>query len=192
LDLIYHQAFRYSREPSFKLTSGRMSRYYVDMKKVTLDPKGANLIGQLLFDRIKDLPVQGIGGLTLGADPIVTAVAMVSYQRGKPIRAFIVRKEPKGHGSQQWIEGSLPDRAKVVVVDDVITTGGSTLKAVERVKSEGHEIVKILGIVDRKEGGREAIRQAGYELDALYTLDDLSDLSTKGGTYRKTVPEPQL
>ncbi|MBI3995965.1 MAG: hypothetical protein HY349_08320, partial [Nitrospirae bacterium] len=110
-ELLFRQAFRYSEQPTFKLTSGQMSRYYVDCKKVTLDPKGATLIGRLVFARIKSLRPQGVGGLTLGADPIALAIAVTSYLEGQPIPAFIIRKEPKGHGSRAWIEGNLPEGA---------------------------------------------------------------------------------
>jgi orotate phosphoribosyltransferase len=175
--LLYRQSFRHSDQPTFKLTSGQMSRYYVDCKKVTLDPKGATLIGRLVFERIKTLRPQGVGGLTLGADPIALAVAVTSYLEGQPIPAFIIRKEPKGHGSQAWIEGNLPEGAEVVVVEDVVTTGGSTIKAIERLKAHGCKILKVLALVDRQEGGREAIEAAGYTVDALFTVDDFLSLA---------------
>lgn len=177
LDLLYRQSFRYSEQPVFKLTSGQMSRYYIDCKKVTLDPKGAALIGRLVFERIKTLRPQGVGGLTLGADPIALAVAVTSYLEGQPIPAFIIRKEPKGHGSQAWIEGNLPEGASVVVLEDVVTTGGSTIKAIERLKAHGCKILKVLALVDRNEGGREAIEASGYPLDSLFTVDDFLTLA---------------
>jgi len=176
-DLLYRQSFRYSEQPVFKLTSGQMSRYYVDCKKVTLDPKGATLIGRLVFERIKTLHPQGVGGLTLGADPIALAVAVTSYLEGQPIPAFIIRKEPKGHGSQAWIEGNLPEGADVVVVEDVVTTGGSTIKAIERLKAHGCKILRVVALVDRQEGGREAIEASGYILESLFTVDDFLSLS---------------
>lgn len=181
-DLLYRQSFRYSDQPVFKLTSGPMSRYYIDCKKVTLDPKGATLIGRLVFERIKSLRPQGVGGMTLGADPIALAVAVTSYLQGQPIPAFIIRKEPKGHGSQAWIEGNLPEGAGVVVVEDVVTTGGSTLKAIERLKAHGCKIRKVLALVDRQEGGREAIEASGYPLESLFTVDDFLSLA---GVSRK-------
>lgn len=171
-DLLCRQSFRYSDQPVFKLTSGQMSRYYVDCKKVTLDPKGAALIGRVVFDRIRSLRPKGVGGLTLGADPIALAVAVTSYLEGQPIPAFIIRKEPKGHGSQAWIEGNLPEGTEVVVVEDVVTTGGSTLKAIERLKAHGCKILKVLALVDRQEGGREKIEVSGYALESLFTVDD--------------------
>jgi orotate phosphoribosyltransferase len=176
-DLLYRQSFRYSDQPVFKLTSGSMSRYYIDCKKVTLDPKGATLIGRLVFERIKTLRPQGIGGLTLGADPIALAVAVTSYLEGQPIPAYIIRKEPKGHGSRAWIEGNLPEGAAVVVVEDVVTTGGSTIKAIERLKAHGCRILKVLALVDRQEGGREAIEASGYIFESLFTVDDFLSLA---------------
>jgi orotate phosphoribosyltransferase len=172
-DLLIRQSFRYSDRPVFKLASGRMSPYYVDCKRVTLDPRGAALIGRLVFARIRSLHPMGIGGLTLGADPIALAVALTSHLHGQPIPAFIIRKEPKGHGSRAWIEGNLPEGADVVVVEDVVTTGGSTLKAIERLKAHGCTILKVLALVDREEGGREMIEGSGYALESLFTVKDL-------------------
>jgi orotate phosphoribosyltransferase len=171
-ELLIQQSFQYSDRPVFKLTSGQMSRFYVDCKKVTLDPKGAALIGRVVFDRIRSLRPKGVGGLTLGADPIALAVAVTSHLEGQPIPAFIIRKEPKGHGSRAWIEGNLDEGAEVVVVEDVVTTGGSTLKAIERLKAHGCKILKVLALVDRKEGGREKIEASGYKLESLFTVDD--------------------
>lgn len=185
-ELLIRQSFRHSDRPVFKLTSGRMSRFYVDCKKVTLDPKGAALIGRVVFNRIRSLRPEGIGGLTLGADPIALAVAVTSHLEGQPIPAFIIRKEPKGHGSRAWIEGNLDEGAEVVVVEDVVTTGGSTLKAIERLKAHGCKILKVLALVDRKEGGREKIEAAGHELESLFTVDDF--LSPAGGSRDPSVP----
>jgi orotate phosphoribosyltransferase len=185
-ELLIRQSFRYSDRPVFKLTSGRMSRFYVDCKKVTLDPKGAALIGRVVFDRIRSLRPEGVGGLTLGADPIALAVAVTSHLEGQPIPAFIIRKEPKGHGSRAWIEGNLDEGAGVVVVEDVVTTGGSTLKAIERLKAHGCKILKVLALVDRNEGGREKIEASGYDLESLFTVDDF--LSAAGGSRDPSVP----
>jgi len=176
-ELLFRQSFRYSEQPTFKLTSGQMSRYYVDCKKVTLDPKGATLIGRLVFERIKSLRPHGVGGLTLGADPIALAIAVTSYLEGQPIPAFIIRKEHKGHGNRAWIEGNLPEGASVVVVEDVVTTGGSTIKAIERLKAHGCKILKVVALVDRQEGGREAIEALGHPLESLFTVDDFLSLA---------------
>jgi orotate phosphoribosyltransferase len=153
-----------------------MSPYYIDAKKTTLDPEGAYLIGKIIYLLIRDLRVEGIGGLTLGADPISQSAALISFIEKQPIPAFIIRKEPKGHGTQAWIEGSLPVRARVVVVEDVITTAASTLKAIERLKEAGHIVIKVIALVDRQEGGEQNLAKAGYTLDALFRLDDLKVL----------------
>ena len=184
LSLLFQKAFQYSDQPVFKLASGRTSPYYIDCKKVTLDPYGAYLIGRLIFNRIKRLSPQGIGGLTLGADPIAQAVSIVSHLFRHPIPAFIVRKEPKGYGSASggrshsagWIEGSLITGSTVVVVDDVVTTGGSTLKAIERLMTHNCKILKVMAIVDRCEGGKEAIVDLGYPFESLFTIHDLLNL----------------
>ncbi|HET6464868.1 MAG TPA: orotate phosphoribosyltransferase [Nitrospiria bacterium] len=173
LHLLYRNSFRHENTPTFKLASGRTSRYYIDCKKVTLDPEGATLIGRLIFDRIKSLRPQGIGGLTLGADPIALAVAMTSHAKGQPIPAFIIRKEPKGHGTAAWIEGSLAKGSGVVVVEDVVTTGESAKKAIERLKAHQCVILSVVALVDRLEGGGENLKAEGYSLDALFTVDDL-------------------
>ena len=174
LDLICARSLKVSPTPVFKLASGAMSRYYVDAKRTSLFPRGQYLIGKLVFDRIRDLRAKGIGGLTLGADPIALAVSLVSGLEGQPIPAFIVRKEPKSHGTERWIEGDLPKGARVVIVEDVVTTGGSTIKAIQRVAAEGHIVANVITLVDREEGGGEAIFKAtGLRLEALFTMRDI-------------------
>lgn len=159
----------------FRLTSGKLGAYYIDCRKVSLHPEGASLIGTLLLNELEDFEVDAIGGLTLGADPVVTSVAIASFQEtNNPINAFIVRKEAKQHGKNQGIEGpDLKDNAKVAIVDDVITTGGSALQAVERVESVGGQVQCILSIVDRLEGGREAMEDLGYKVKSIFTIEDL-------------------
>ncbi len=160
----------------FTLSSGKKSTYYIDGKITTLSAEGAWLVGLLMARSLASDGVAAIGGLTLGADPIVAAVAAMSYQEGKPVAAFIVRKEPKSHGTSRWIEGpSIARGARVALVDDVITTGASVLKAAERVVEEtGAKVVKVLAVLDRNEGGREALAKAGYAYDPLLTLADLT------------------
>ncbi len=155
------------------LSSGRTSDYYVDCKRVTLSPEGAYLTAKLMIERIS--PEAGaVGGLTLGADPIVSSIATLSQVQGRGIPALIVRKEPKKHGTRRFIEGpALPEGTGVVVVDDVVTSGASILRSAERLVAEGFKPVQILAILDREEGGREAIESAGYRLDALFTREDL-------------------
>jgi len=175
IELIIEKAFRYSEEPVFRLVSGRMSNYYFNCKAVTLYPEGMHLIGNLLFDLIKNLDVKGIGGLTLGADPIAYAVAYTSYLRGGPVEAFVVRKTAKSHGTMQWIEGNIKRGDKVVIVDDVITTGKSTIEAITRSKEAGLDIVKVIALIDRQEGGKEAVEASGYKLDSIITREEVME-----------------
>jgi len=174
--LVLEKAFKYSEEPVFKLVSGKMSNYYFNCKAVTLHPEGMHLIGNLIFDLIRDLNVKGVGGLTLGADPIACAVSYTSYLKGHPIEAFIVRKTAKSHGTQSWIEGNVKKGDKVVIIDDVITTGKSTIEAINRAREEGLHVVKVISFIDRQEGGREAIESSGYTLDALIKKEEVMEL----------------
>ena len=118
--------------------------------------------------------VRGVGGLTLGADPLASAIALTSFLEGAPVDSFIVRKEPKGHGTGQWIEGrkTIPDQSRVAVLEDVVTSGGSALKAIERCRAEKLEVVGCFALVDRMEGGREAIEAQGVSLQSLFTRKD--------------------
>ncbi len=182
------------------LASGKQSDFYIDCKRTTLTAEGHVLVGRCLLDRIRrQRPlVRAVGGLTLGADPLASAIALTSfleYERWRaqdqaegraggsapsitpaiiPIDAFIVRKEPKGHGTGQWIEGrkTIPDGSRVAVLEDVVTTGGSALKAIERCRAESLEVVSCFALVDRKEGGREALEAAGIPLDCLFARED--------------------
>lgn len=154
------------------LSSGKESDFYIDCKKVALTAEGHFLIGRLFLSRLPD-GVLAAGGMTLGADPLASALSLVSFAAGRPVDAFLVRKQPKGHGTGQWIERPrMPDGAKVVVLEDVVTTGASTLAALERVREAGLEPVKVLALVDRMEGGREAIEAAGPAVDALFCRTD--------------------
>lgn len=155
------------------LTSGRTSDYYIDAKMTTLDPQGAYLTALLILEELKSFDIDAIGGYTLGADPIVSAVAALSAQTDHPLPAFIVRKEPKKHGERKMIEGPFEKGWKVVVIDDVVTTGGSTLKACRAVEEEGGKVVVTLALVDRLEGGRENLEKGGYKFISLLTRDDL-------------------
>jgi orotate phosphoribosyltransferase len=174
--LILEKAFKYSEEPLFKLVSGRMSNYYFNCKAVTLHPEGMYLIGNIIFDLIRESSVQGIGGLTLGADPIADAVAYTSYLRKQPVEAFVVRKNAKSHGTMQWIEGNIKAGDKVVIVDDVITTGKSTIEATDRAKEAGLEIVKVVALIDRQEGGKENIEARGFAVSTVVTREEVMEL----------------
>jgi len=156
------------------LSSGLKSNFYIDCKQVSLDAEGAYLIGELFHAAIDQLAPDAIavGGLTLGADPLATATSIASFRAGRPRAAFIVRKEPKGHGTNQWVESAgLKEGAKVVILEDVVTTGAATLKAIERSKAAGFVVQCALGLVDRLEGGREAV-EAHAPLATLFTRAD--------------------
>ena len=158
------------------LSSGKESDFYIDCKRTVLTAEGHFLVGRLLWRDIQRLApaAAAVGGLTLGADPLASAVSFTSYLAGSPIPAFIVRKEAKGHGTGEWIEGRslIADRAEVAVVEDVVTTGASTLKAIERVEAAGLRVRCAFALVDRLEGGREAVTQKGYGLSTLFTRSD--------------------
>jgi orotate phosphoribosyltransferase len=163
------------------LASGWQSDFYIDVRQTALNAEGASLIGELVFAHVQHLREQGlridgVGGMTLGADPIATAAAVVSHSKGSPAHAFIIRKEQKTHGTGSWVEGqkSLPAGAHVLVVEDTVTTGGSTLLAVGRARDSGLVPVAILSIVDRHEGGREALGATGLPYTALYGPDDFT------------------
>lgn len=176
IKLILEKAFKYNKEPVFKLVSGRMSNYYFNCKAVTLHPEGMYLIGNIIFDMIRESGAKGIGGLTLGADPIADAVAYTSYLRKKPVEAFVVRKTAKSHGTMQWIEGNITAGDKVVVVDDVITTGKSTIEAITRAKEGGLDVVKVISLVDRQEGGKENIEALGHKVETVVTREEVMEL----------------
>ncbi len=158
------------------LSSGVESDFYFDGKQTTLHAQGGFLTGKLFFESIKDLEgIEGVGGLTLGADPIATATSVVSCMEGRPIPAFIIRKEPKGHGTGAWLEGrkNLVPGARVVIVEDVVTSGGSSLKAIKRAEEEGLKVLGVVTLVDREEGGRENIEREGYWLRAIFTKSEI-------------------
>jgi orotate phosphoribosyltransferase len=177
IELIYHKSFKYSETPAFKLVSGRMSRFYVNCKPTTLSARGMFLVGHLMFEAINDPDVIGIGGLTFGADPIAVATAFASELKGKPINAFSIRKTQKDHGIVKWIEGDINPGDRVVIIDDVATTGGSTIKAIERARSEGVDVVKAVILVDRQEGGLENIRKHVPDVSAIISRDELMKLN---------------
>jgi len=158
-------------EREIVLSSGQKSNFYIDARRVSLDAEGAALIGELfhlVIDHVAPHAV-AVGGLTLGADPLATATSIMSFQAGHPRSAFLVRKEAKGHGTGQWIESiGLPNGAPVVVLEDTVTTGASTLRAIERARLAGLTVVHAVALIDRLEGGREAI-EAQVPLTALFT-----------------------
>lgn len=168
------------KEGDFLLASGRRSDYYFDCRVTALHAEGSELIGNLFFEAVSEIiasgtPVKGVGGMTMGADPLVSATTVVSSQKGQPLNGLLVRKESKGHGTNQFVEGLANFEAgdPVVVLEDVVTTGGSLLKACQRIESAGLKIVAVCCILDREEGGREKLKEAGYELKALFTRREL-------------------
>ncbi len=171
--LLFEKSFQYTPEPSFRLVSGKMSRYYINCKPVTLSPRGMFLAGHLVYQAIKDSRPAGVGGMTFGADPISIATAFVSEMKQNPVQAFSIRKTRKDHGIVRWIEGALSTGDKVAIIDDVATTGGSTITAIERARSEGLQVVKAVILVDRQEGGMENIQKHVDVATAIICRDDL-------------------
>ncbi|NPV63769.1 MAG: orotate phosphoribosyltransferase [Methanotrichaceae archaeon] len=156
------------------LSSGRTSNYYIDCKRVTLSSEGAYLAARIFLDMIAP-EAEAVGGLTLGADPLVAAIAALSHIEGRNLQGLIVRKEPKKHGTMSYVEGpTLKKGAKVAVIEDVVTSGASILRAIERIEAAGYRPVQALAIFDRQEGGREALQDKGYRLQSIYTREDLN------------------
>jgi len=168
-------AARSARRGNFTLASGRQSSLYIDARLTTMTPEGQQLIGRLGLQAIRDSSwnADAVGGLTLGADPIAYAICHSSAPTDRPVRAFTVRKEPKAHGTGKQVEGPLAAGDRVVIVEDVITTGGSAAKAVEAVKREGAIPVGILALVDREEGGRQQLEALGLRVHALTTASEI-------------------
>jgi orotate phosphoribosyltransferase len=157
----------------FTLASGKRASYYLDGKQITLDSAGARLIAEGMLDLLgTPLPV-AVGGMAIGADPITAAVITIAGVRGLPLKGILVRKQPKDHGTQRYIEGPVKPGDDVVIVEDVVTTGGSSLEAIERVEAFGLKVRRVLAIIDRMEGGAQAFASKGYELSSLLTIRDL-------------------
>lgn len=167
LDLFRARAFSFGQ---FTLASGRQSSYYINSKKALFHAEAAALLGQAIWELTRDLDIQAIGGLEVGAIPLTTAAVISYHANGRPMEGFFVRKQAKGHGSQERIEGVLPPAARVAIVDDVLTTGGSALQAVDEVEKAGATVVAVVCIVDRLEGAREAF--AKYIYRPMFTIRD--------------------
>ena len=178
-EIIIARSFKYSDNPPFTLASGKKSNYYFNCKPTTLDPEGMNLIGELLFNMLKDSEITAAGGLTLGADPIANALSVISYQKGKPIKSFIVRKDVKDHGTKSAIEGNVMQGEKVVIIDDVITTGASTITAIQQAQKAGLIVDKIVTLIDREEGGRENILHYIKDIESVFTRTEIMQLRSK-------------
>ena len=166
--------YREAEEPIFRLRSGRMSRYYVDLKALALNPEDLWDLSGLLLAALREhgLP-DGVGGRTLGADPLAYGVALRSLREPPVLRPFVVRKEPKAHGTQKWVEGQLPEGSRVVILEDVATTGGSAWEASKRVKEIGWRVLYVLAVVDREEGARQFLEEKGLPFYALFRLSEI-------------------
>lgn len=173
--LLRHIQTHALRRGDFVLASGKRSDYYLDCRLTTLSSEGAFCIGQLLTPKLLAQGVDAVGGMTMGADPIVGAVLTQAGQLGQSLDGFLVRKAAKGHGTGKQVEGHLAPWMRVALVEDVVTSGGSTLQAIAAVKKAcaAVQIVGVYALVDRNEGGAEAIRQAGYPFEALFNRDDI-------------------
>lgn len=170
LDLFCQVAYK---EGDFVLSSGQRSSYYINGKQVTLHPQGGAAVGRMLLSMLPP-ETQAVAGLTLGADPMVTATSVVAVYEGRSIAPLIVRKEAKGHGTQAYIEGlTLPPNSSVVVLEDVVTTGQSALKAVERLRQAGYQVSQIIALVDRLQGGAELYQQANISFQTVFSIQDL-------------------
>ena len=165
------------RQGSFTLTSGKTSDFYIDGKQTTLSAEGAYLCGKLILELIQKQkePIQAVGGMTLGADPLVTATSIVSFLENNPIPAFIVRKEAKGHGTGNYIEGlkNMPAGCRVALIEDVVTTGGTLLQVIEGVEAQGFKVGVVITVVERQEGGVKTLADAGYRLESIFTREEL-------------------
>lgn len=168
-------------EKEVTLTSGRKSNYYFDCKQTALHPEGAWLIARCFLDMLRDADVRGVGGMTLGADPLVSSVAVLSHIENMPLPAFIIRKEAKGHGTRQYLEGlsNFTTGDRVALLEDVVTTGGTLIKSCQRVVDAGLEIGMVLCVLDREEGGRENLKEAGYDLRAVFTRAELLEAASR-------------
>lgn len=170
MDLFCQLAYQ---EGDFVLSSGQRSSYYINGKQVTLHPQGALAIGRLLLSQLPR-NTQAVAGLTLGADPIVSAVSVVSAYENRPLPALIIRKEAKGHGTRAYIEGpTLPDNAEIVVLEDVVTTGQSAMKAVERLRQAGYKVNEVMALVDRQQGGAQLYQSAGLQFQSVFSIEEI-------------------
>ena len=168
LELLKKHAYK---KGEFKLSSGKTSEHYVNCKPVTLTGRGLTLTSLMM---LKEVKTKVVGGLTLGAAPLVSGVSLVSALDGRMVNALIIRKEPKGHGTEAWIEGLLPLKGtQVTVLEDVVTTGGSAIKAAEKLRDAGYVVDRVVSIVDRQEGGEDAIIEAKLQRQSLFTLEEL-------------------
>ncbi len=173
LQLLREKSFRYSPDRPFKLVSGRVSPYYIDCRPTTHSAEGLFLIGEIFCGMLQNLEIRAVGGLTMGADPMAHAIALTSYLKGAAINAFSVRKAAKEHGTGGLVVGDVAPGNRVVILEDVITTGVSTLKAIAAARDFGLDVAGVLVLVDRQEGGREEVSRQAPWVEALFTLEEL-------------------
>src|SRR5262245_48072872 len=169
IELFRQRALKFGE---FTLASGKKAGYYLDGKQVTLHSEGLSLVGEGLLELLEGVDFQAIGGMSIGADPIIGGVLAAAGAKGRELLGFLVRKEPKGHGTQRYIEGPVKPGMKVVIVDDVVTTGGSSLQAIDRIQEFGCEVVQVVAIVDRMEGGAANFAARNLPLQSLLTIQD--------------------
>lgn len=167
-------------EGEFTLASGKKSNFYIDCKETTLNPDGMYLVGTLMYQLVLEIPgVEAVGGVSVGGDPLVCSTVLISRALGEPLPGFFIRKEPKGHGTNLWLEGgkNLRKGMNVVILEDVVTTGGSSLKAIEIAEREGFKVIGVIALLDRLDGGRETIESKGYAFKSIATLNDLRQVT---------------
>ncbi len=170
VSLVKQEALRFGE---FTLVSGKKASYYLDGKQITLDATGARLIAEGILDLLGEPLPDAVGGMAIGADPITAAIVTMAGVRGLSLKGILVRKESKGHGTQKFVEGPVQPGDEVVIVEDVVTTGGSSLLAIERAEAFGLKVRRVVAIIDRMEGGADAFAERGYTFDSLLTIRDL-------------------
>ncbi|MFZ5451041.1 MAG: orotate phosphoribosyltransferase [Thermodesulfobacteriota bacterium] len=192
LHLLHKKSYRYSEFPLFTLSSGRQSPFYIDCKPTMHDPRGKALIGEIVYDKIKNLRIEGVGGLTMGADPIAISTSLISSQKGKGIKSFSIRKAAKGHGTAKRIEGEMQPGERVVIVDDVITSGNSVIEAIKAARDYGLKVIKVIILVDREEQeGKQQIEKLVPDVEAIFTVSDLKRFETNGkNSSRRSLSRP--
>lgn len=174
-ELIEHVTTHALKKGEFTLASGKKSNYYINGKLTTLDARGAYLVARTLLAMMADDVPDAIGGLTLGADPIIGSILSLAGLEDLRLKGFIVRKEPKGHGTRSQVEGPVSGDERVVVIEDVVTTGGSSINAIKALEELGCTVNRVLAVVDREEGGKENLAAEGYRLESIFTARELLD-----------------
>ena len=175
MDLLIENSLKVSDHEEFLLASGKRSRYYIDCKATLLHPKGLSLVGRVMWDFVKEKAPDLVGGMTLGSDPITMSTVIAAENDGVEVFPLIVRKEAKSHGTQKWVEGTFKEGMKIVVFDDVFTTGGSTLKAIEKLQEAGVEVIEAIAMIDREEGSEENFAKKAIKHRALFKISELLD-----------------